>query len=87
MFLLLAMKQKTTLLILGLTLTIAVALAIAPILSEIAYASVGGTGHVPTEKVCGNPGAAVNNPTCNGGQTHVNVCGNPGAAENNPHCN
>jgi ABC-type dipeptide/oligopeptide/nickel transport system permease component len=60
MFLLLAMKQKTTLLVLGLTLTIAVALAIAPILSEIAYASAD-----PTNNVCGNSGAAENNPHCN----------------------
>jgi hypothetical protein len=82
MFLLSAMKQKTTLLVLGLTLTIAVALAIAPILSEIAYASAD-----PTNHVCGNSGAAVNNPHCNGGQIHVHVCSNPGAAENNPHCN
>ena len=80
MFVFLAMKQKRTLLVLGLTLTIAVALAIAPILSEIAYASAD-----PIR--CGNTGAAVNNPHCNGGQIHVNVCGNPGAAVNNPHCN
>jgi hypothetical protein len=45
MFLLLAMKQKTTLLVIGLTLAITAALAVAPIVSEMAFAiSPGGAG-------------------------------------------
>ena len=95
--LLLAMKQKTTLLVLGLTLTIALALAIAPILSKITYASAGGSlgraaGNgdnlgaviaVGTDDVCEKSGAGEKNPHCN----PAAVCDNLGAGEHNPHCN
>ena len=97
MFLVLAMKQKTTLLVLGLTLTTAVALGITPILGEITYASaagsIGGAGGkgdnlgaviaVGTDDVCEKSGAGENNPHCN----PAAVCDNLGAGENNPHCN
>jgi hypothetical protein len=97
MFLVLAMKQKTTLLVLGLTLTTAVALGITPLLSEITYASaadsIGGAGGkednlgaviaVGTDDVCEKSGPGENNPHCN----PAAVCDNPGPGENNPHCN
>jgi hypothetical protein len=97
MFLVLAMKQKTTVSVLGLTLSIAVALGITPILSEITYAiaagSIGGAGGkgdnpgaviaIGTDDVCEKSGAGENNPHCN----PAAVCDNRGAGENNPHCN
>ena len=87
MFLVLAMKQKTTLLVLGLTLTTVVALGITPLLSEITYASaadsLGAVIAVGTDDVCEKSGAGENNPHCN----PAAVCDNRGAGENNPHCN
>ena len=78
-FLLLAMKQKTTLLVLGLTLTIAVALALAPILSGITYASAAGS--------IGGAGANGDNSGVVIAVGTNDVCDHSGAGENNPHCN
>ena len=57
------MKQKTTLLVLGLALAITAALEVAPILSEMAYATTshpgnGGSGAVGTAGIKGGGGGA-----------------------------